>query len=112
MENSTPSTGDTTETQEAAVDTHPKTVGEFVEQFDNKVTEQLDKSLPLPQPRNRAERRALKFNKKKRDHARHLDELRKEVQIDAYMTAIKRMQNLREKMEEKLNDSNEADMGV
>lgn len=89
-----------------------KTPEEIAAEYDRKVQAELDRQVPMPQPRNRAERRALKYNKQKRDHAKHLDELRKQVQVQIYMDAIKRLHDLDKKMEEKLDDTDKADMGV
>lgn len=111
LENSIPKPGDTIETQ-VAVDNAIKSIDEIAAEYDKKVQAEIDRKVPLPQPRNRAERRALKYNKQKRDHAKHLDELRKRVQIQIYMDAIKKMENFEKKMEDKLHDSDEADVGV
>lgn len=89
-----------------------KTPEEIAAEYDRKVQAELDRKIPMPQARNRAERRALKYNKQKRDHAKHLDELRKQVQIQIYMDAIKKLHSLDEKMEAKLNDSNTTEVGV
>lgn len=97
-------TGDTTETPEAAANTF-KTPEDVAAEYHKKVTAEIDRKLPMPVAHNRAERRALKYNKQKRDHVKHLDNLRKKVQAQIYMDAIKKMQDFDKKMEEKLSDS-------
>ena len=67
------------------------------EAFKKDIDEKLDKMMSLFQPRNRAERRAMK--KKKKNVPELTDDVREQIKKATYVEAIQRMRKLNEEKE-------------